>query len=147
MRYCENRRAVGDVAEKAFADHSEVTFIRMATPEEDKTHFDMVVDLGFGEIKTDVKSFNPDRAHTDIAYLELVNNYGLLGWAVDDRVKDRFVTWEHSSIWITVSLDEIRRIVNSGSYRASNYKYGAVLMKVPFSHLIDVSVSIIDKEQ
>ena len=147
MRYSKERRAVGDVAEQAFAAHPEVKMVRMATPEEDKTHFDMIVDLGFGEIKTDVKSFNPDRAHTDLAYLELVNGYGLLGWAVDDRVKDRYVTWEHRTVWITVHIDAIKKIVNSGVFRAGNYKHGAVLIKVPFSVLQDVSVSIIDKEE
>ena len=146
MKYSKDRRAIGDVAEQAFAAHPEVKLIRMATPEEDKKHFDMIVDIGFGEIKTDVKSFNPNRAHTDMAYIELVNNHGLLGWAVDERVKERYVTWEHRTVWITVHIDAVKKIALSGTYRTSNYQHGSVLIKVPFSVLQDVSVSIIEKE-
>ena len=136
MRYSLDRRAKGDEAEEAFASHPDVEFIRAATTYEDKyLRFDMIVDLGWGDIPTDVKSFNPNRKHNDKAYLELVNNYGYPGWAIPNAVADRYVTWELPGSWMTVHIIHINDIVESNEYKAKEYRYGASLMMVPFDIL------------
>jgi hypothetical protein len=148
MRYSPERRAIGDAAEKAFADHKDVELIRFATEFEDKyLRFDMLVDIGFGEIPTDVKSYNPKRKYPNDAYLEVVNAYGFSGWSVPNAVRDRYVTWERPNDWLTVHIDNVYEIVSSGEFEDKSYAYESVLQKVPFSLLEEVSSNKIMKEE
>lgn len=148
MRYSLERRAIGDEAEKAFANHKDVELIRFATTYEDKyLRFDMIVDIGFGEIPTDVKSFNPKRKYPGDAYLEIVNNYGFGGWCIPNAVKDRYVTWERENDWLTVHIDNVYEIACSGEFEDKSYSYESVLQRVPFSLLEEVSSNKIMKEE
>lgn len=147
MKFCAKRKAIGDIAERAFAEHPDVELIRNATTEEDiYLHFDMIVDIGFGKIYTDVKSFNPTRSFTDQAYIEIKNSSGFHGWAIPNGIRDRYVTWERADDWVTVHIDVINEIIASGDYESRPYK-GASLMRVPFSLLADRAAKIIKKEQ
>ena len=144
MRFDPKRKAVGDKAEQEFS--KTVEFIRFATDYEDKyLRFDMIVNLGDGELCVDVMSFNPKRKHGDQAYIELVNNYGFPGWAVPNGIKYRAVAWEQPQDWIVVMISEIDKLVKSGDYEAKEFRHGSMLMMVPFETLRDVSYKVIPK--
>lgn len=148
MRFSAKRKEIGDKAEREFANHSEVDVLRHATQEEDMyLHFDMIVDMGFGKIYTDVKSFNPNRKFTDQAYIEIKNNSGFKGWSIPNAIKNRYVTWERADDWVTVHVDIINEIIASGEFEPKSYAYESVLMRVPFSLLEERATKVIKKEQ